>query len=140
LPTTLDLYQELEKVTPDSINYLLHDLFKKNTYWRLKTKGFAVEQTKAGHWQVTLKVQAKKVVVDSTGTENEVPMNDLLEVGIYEEGKGLNAPLYLQMHRIRSGEQTIKVTVPRKPDRGGIDPNNMMIDLRLDDNIMQLGG
>ena len=62
-------------------------------------------------------------------------MNDWLEIGIYEEGKGLNEPLYLQMHRIRSGEQTIKVTVPRKPDRGGIDPDHLMIDLRRDDNI-----
>ncbi|WP_423148578.1 M1 family aminopeptidase [Rubrolithibacter danxiaensis] len=139
LPTTLDLYQELQKVTPDSLNYLLNDLFKKNTYWRLKTKKFAAKQTKAGNWQVTLKVQAHKVVIDSTGYDSEVPMNDLLEVGIYEEEKGLNKPLYLQMHRIRSGDQTIKVTVPRKPDRGGIDPNYLMIDLRLDDNVKQLG-
>jgi len=57
----------------------------------------------------------------------------------YEEGKGLCEPLCLQMHHIRSGEQTIKVTVPRKPDRGVIDPNNnLMIDLRLDDNMMRL--
>jgi hypothetical protein len=87
-----------------------------------------------------LEVQAQKVVVDSTGSEHEVPMNDWLEIGIYEEGKGLDEPLYLQMHRIRSGEQTIKVTVPRKPDRGGIDPNYLMIDLRLDDNIMNFKG
>ena len=140
LPTTLDLYQELQKVTPDSLNYLLHDLFKENTYWRLKTKQFSVAQTKAGNWQVTLKVQAQKVIVDSAGNENQVPMNDWLEVGVYEEGKGLDKPLYLQMHRIRSGEQTIKVNVPRKPDRGGIDPNNLMIDLRRDDNMMQLDG
>lgn len=138
LPTTLDLFQEIKKVTPDSLNYLLNDLFKKNTYWRLKTNQFAVEQTKAGNWQVTLKVQAQKVVIDSTGTEKEVPMNDWLEVGIYEEHQGVDKPLYLQMHRIRSGEQLIKVTVPRKPVRGGIDPNYLMIDLRLDDNIMQL--
>ena len=140
LPTTLDLYQELQKVTPDSLNYLLHDLFKENTYWRLKTQQFAVEQTKAGNWQVTLKVQAQKVVVDPTGYEKEVPMNDWLEVGLYEEGKRSDEPLYLQMHRIRSGEQTIKVTVPRKPERGGIDPNHLMIDLRLEDNMMQLDG
>ena len=140
LPTTLDLYREIEKVTPDSLNYLLNDLFKKNTYWRLKAKKLAAERTKAGHWEVTLKVQAQKVVVDSTGTEIEVPMNDWLEVGIYEEGKGLNEPLYLRMHRIRSGEQTIKVTVPRKPDRGGIDPNSLMIDVRRDDNIMWMSG
>jgi len=140
LPTTLHLYQELQKITPDSLNYLLHDLFKENTYWRLKTEQFAVEQTNAGNWQVTLKVQAHKVVVDSAGSEQEVPMNDWLEVGIYEEGKELNESLYLQMHRIRSGEQTITVTVPRKPDSGGIDPDYLMIDLRLDDNVMHLGG
>ncbi|WP_299701219.1 M1 family aminopeptidase [uncultured Pontibacter sp.] len=140
LPTTLDLYHELQRVTPDSLKYLLHDLFKENTYWRLKTKQFVAEQTNAGNWEVTLKVEAQKVVVDSTGKENEVPMNDWLEVGIYEEGKGLNEPLYLLMHRIRSGEQKIKITVPRKPERGGIDPNLLMIDLRLDDNMMPLDG
>ncbi|MGV3588353.1 MAG: ABC transporter permease/M1 family aminopeptidase [Adhaeribacter sp.] len=140
LPTTLHLYQELQNITPDSLNYLLHDLFKENTYWRLKTKQLAATPTKAGNWQVTIKVQAQKVVVTPTGSEKEVPMHDWLEVGIYEEDKGLDAPLYLKMHRIRSGEQTIKVTVPRKPTSGGIDPNHLMIDLRVDDNIMQLDG
>jgi ABC-type transport system involved in multi-copper enzyme maturation permease subunit len=138
LPTTLDLYQEIQKVIPGSLHYLLNDLFNKNTYWRLKTNQFAVTPTKAGDWQVTLRVQAQKVVIDSTGAEKEVPMNDWLEVGIYEEHNGMEKPLYLQMHRIRSGEQIIKVTVPRKPVRGGIDPNFLMIDIRRDDNSMQL--
>jgi hypothetical protein len=39
------------------------------------------------------------------------------------------------MHRIRSGEQTITVTVPRQPTRAGIDPNHLLIDLKTDDNI-----
>lgn len=138
LATTLDLYQELQTVTPDSLSYMLQDLFKKNIYWRLKTKQFVAEQTKTGKWEVTLKVQAQKVVVDSTGYEKEEPMNDWLEIGIYEEQKGLNEPLYLQMHRIRSGDQIIKVTVPRKPERGGIDPNYLMIDLRREDNLMSM--
>ena len=136
LPTTLDLYQELEEVTPDSLNYLLNDLFKKNMYWRLKTEKLAVAQTKTGQWQVTMKVQAQKLVIDQMGNEHDVPMNDWLEVGLYE--KESDKPLYLQMHRIRSGKQTINVTVPRKPERGGIDPNSLMIDLRLDDNMIQL--
>ncbi|GAB3163360.1 ABC transporter permease/M1 family aminopeptidase [Telluribacter humicola] len=135
LPTTLDLYQQIQNVTPDSLNYLLHDLFKENTYWRLKTEQFTAAQTKAGSWLVTMQVQAQKVIVDSTGQEKEVPMNDWLEVGIYEEGKELNKPLYLKMHRIHSGKQTITVRVPRKPDRGGVDPNHLMIDLRRDDNM-----
>ncbi|HEY4651224.1 MAG TPA: M1 family aminopeptidase [Pontibacter sp.] len=140
LLTTLDLYQELQNVTPDSLTYLLHDLFKENVYWRLKTKQFAAAQTKTGEWEVMLKVQAEKVAVNGTGQEKEIPMNDWLEVGVYEEGKGPGKPLYLQMHRIRTGEQTIKVTVPRKPSSGGIDPNHLMIDLRLDDNVVELDG
>jgi hypothetical protein len=32
------------------------------------------------------------------------------------------------------------VTVPRKPDHGGIDPNSLMIDLRVDDNMMERTG
>jgi ABC-2 type transport system permease protein len=140
LPTTIDLYQELQHVTPDTLQYLLHDLFKTNTYWRLKTKQFSASQTNAGDWEVTMKIQAQKVVVDSTGHEAEVPMNDWLEVAIYEEGNRSYEPLYLQMHRIGSGEQTITLTVPRKPERGGIDPNYLMIDLRREDNVVKLRG
>jgi ABC-type multidrug transport system ATPase subunit len=42
---------------------------------------------------------------------------------------------YLQKHRIRSGQQTITVTVPRQRTRAGIDPNHLLIDLKTDDNI-----
>ena len=136
LPTTLDLYKELQEVTPDSLNYLLEDLFKENTYWRLKTEQITAEQTKTGIWEVTIKAEAEKFTIDHTGTENDVPMNDWLQVGIYEESE----PLYLKMHRIRSGEQILKVSVPRKPTSGGIDPNYLMIDVRLEDNIKELGG
>ncbi|HEX9980231.1 MAG TPA: M1 family aminopeptidase [Flavobacterium sp.] len=137
LPTTLDLFRELKKVTPDSLDYLLVDLFKTNSYWRLKTKQFSADQIKTGEWQVTMKVYVQKVVIDDSGREKEMPMNDWLEIGIYEQGKDLNEPLYLKMHRFRSGEQTIQIIVPRKPDSGGIDPNYLMIDLRLEDNILQ---
>lgn len=140
LPTTPDLYREIARVTPDSLTYLLNDLFKTNTYWRLRTKSVAAERNRAGNWEVTLQVQAQKVIIDHTGQEREVPMNDLLEVGLYEEDKSLGEPLYLRMHRIRPGAQTIRVTVPRKPDRGGIDPNFLMIDIRTDDNIVEAKG
>ena len=64
LPTSLDLYRELQAVTPDSLRYLLHDLFEANTFWELETERATAKQTAAGAWQVTLDVQARKVVVD----------------------------------------------------------------------------
>ena len=109
----------------------LHDLFEANTFWELETERATAEQTEAGTWQVTLDVRARKVVVDTAGVEKKVPMDDWVQIAVEESGK----PLHLQMHRIRSGEQTITVTVPRQPTRAGIDPNNLLIDLKTDDNI-----
>jgi ABC-2 type transport system permease protein len=141
LLTTLDLYRELQAVTPDSLQYLLHDLFEANTYWELETEQATAVQTEAGTWQVTLNVRARKVVVDEAGVETEVPMDDWVEIGVFasaEEGGGAGEPLYVQKHRIRSGAQTITVTVPRKPDRAGIDPYRLLIDWDLDDNVARV--
>ncbi|HET9227167.1 MAG TPA: hypothetical protein VFR31_10895, partial [Thermoanaerobaculia bacterium] len=106
--------------------------FEVNTYWELETER-ATSEKKAGIWKVTLHVRARKVVVDEAGVETEVPMNDLVQVGVFAD-----APLYKEMHRIRSGEQTITVTVPQKPERAGIDPSYLLIDLERDDNIKEL--
>ncbi len=141
LATTLDLYRELQAVTPDSLQPLLHDLFEANTFWELETKRATAEQTDAGTWQVTLNVRARKVVVDTAGVETEVSMDDWVEIGVFapaEEGdEELSEPLYVQRHRIRSGAQTITVTVPRKPLLAGIDPYHLLDweELADDDNI-----
>ena len=127
--TTLDLYRELQAVTPDSMRYLLHDLFEVNTYWQLRTERVAAEQTGDSTWQVTLDVRARKVVFDSAGVETEVPMNELIEIGIFapnENAAELAKPLYMQTQRIRSGAQTITVTVRGRPELAGIDPHHLL--------------
>jgi ABC-2 type transport system permease protein len=76
-------------------------------------------------------------VVDEADVETEVPMDDWVQVGVFapaEEGERSGKPIYLQMHRIRAGKQTITVTVPGRPARAGIDPNHLLIDLDMDDN------
>jgi ABC-2 type transport system permease protein len=140
LPTSLDLYQELQAVTPDSHRYLLRDLFETNTFWELKTERATAQQINADAWQVTLDVEARKVTVDEKGVETEVPMNDWVEIGVFAplaEGEEAGKPLYLQMHRISSGKQTLTVTVSTKPDRTGIDPRYLLIDLRTNNNVKQ---
>ena len=134
-------HRKLQAVTPDQFQSLLHDLFEKNTFWDLETERATAQQTAAGTWQGTLNVRARKVVVDETGIETEVPMNDLVQVGVFgaaeKDEKGEESPktLYMQLHRIRSGSQTITVTVPGKPTGAGIDPNNLLADRDENDNI-----
>lgn len=140
LATTLDLYRELQAVTPDSLHYLLHDLFERNTNWDLVTEQATAKQTKEGGWQVMLDVQARKMVYDSAGVETEVPMNDWVQLAVFAPKKGEEPgePLYLQKHHIRSGRQTIKVTVPGKPAHAGLDPNHLLIDSDVADNVEEV--
>lgn len=139
LPTSLELYRELQAVMPDAHQYLLHDFFETNTFWELETKqAVATKQTESGNWQVTLDVRARKFMVDETGVETEMPMNDWVQVGVFaptEDDTKPGEPLYLQMHRQVSGQQTITVTVPKKPAHAGIDPFHLLIDLKTNDNI-----
>ncbi len=138
LPTSLDLYRELRAVTPDSLQTLLHDLFEANTFWELETEQPTAVKTKADTWQVTIPVRARKVVVDPAGVETVVPMDDWVPVGVFAptgESREFGETLYLRMHRIRSGAQTITVTVPRKPSDAGIDPHHLLIDLEPFDNV-----
>jgi ABC-type transport system involved in multi-copper enzyme maturation permease subunit len=137
LATTLDMYRELQAVTPDSLQPLLADLFEKNTLWSFDTKKATAVRTETGAWQVTFDIDAHKVVSDSAGKETELPMNEWVELGIFaaaEPGEMLGKPLYVQKHRLRSGRQTIAVTVSGKPARGGIDPYNLL-DWEEGDNI-----
>jgi hypothetical protein len=131
--TSLDLYRELQSVTPESQRSLLGDLLERNTFWELKTRKATAERTSSGAWRANVDVVARKVVVDAEGVETNVPMNDLTEIGVFApDGKSL----YRAMHRVRTGAQTIAVTVPRRPARAGIDPRHLLIDVEPGDNVV----
>jgi hypothetical protein len=137
-PTSRDLYAELRAVTPGSLHGLLADLFETITLWDLRTEQASVERLRSGEYAVTLEVVARKVRADSGGREAEVPMNDLVEIGIFaaSDEARFGAPLYLQRHRIRSGTQTIRIVVPREPARAGIDPWRKLFDRDREDNVV----
>lgn len=127
--TTLDLYRELRTVTPDSLKPLLRDLFEVNTFWRLQVERVTASQQSDSSWQVTLAVRARKSAYDTAGTEVEVPLDDLVEIGVFGEGEPgdeFSRPLHVQKHRIHSGNQTITVAVRGKPVLAGVDPFHLL--------------
>lgn len=141
-PTSRALYRELQAVTPDSVRPLLSDLFEHITLWNVRTDSVRAEPDGAGAWRVTLHVDASKARADSIGQQTPIAMDDLVDIGVFagENGRnGLGDPLYVTPHRIRSGKQTITVTVPRKPTRAGIDPYRTLIERERDDNVATVG-
>ena len=56
-------------------------------------------------------------------------MDDYVEVGIYANSpEGDLGDLYLEKHKLRSGEQTIKLAVSKEPDLAGIDLLRFLIE------------
>ena len=140
LPLPKDLYKELQSVTPDSMQYLLNDLFATNTYWEFKTEKAVASQIPSGKWKVTMDVHARKYTVDKKGTQTDVEMNDWIQMGVYGLHGETKADknLYMQQHRIRSGEQRIEIEVTGKPDFAGIDPNCLLMDLENYNNVTKV--
>ena len=128
--TTRDLYAELERVTPDSLRPLLHDLVADVMLWDLEAVAARAEPAGAGEWRVTIDVEAGKMRADGVGNDTPVPMSDPVEIGVYgkpEGGRGPAKPLYLAAHRVRSGRQSITVTVRGEPATAAIDPRHLLI-------------
>ena len=144
LATTLDLYRELQAVTPESMRRLLHDLFEVNAVWQFRLERAQAVPLPSGEWQVTLDLHARKMIVDSTGAETDVGIAEPIQVGVFgaaEAGRGeLSGQLYLGMHRLVPGDQTITVTVPARPVFAGVDPLHLLDweENEDDDNIEQV--
>ncbi|HKS21484.1 MAG TPA: M1 family aminopeptidase [Thermoanaerobaculia bacterium] len=125
-PTSLDFYAELRAATPPSLHGLLKDLFEDITFWDLRLVSMDVQQQ-----HVVLHVEAQKLKGDGTGNERAVPMDDLVEIELYD---ARGASLYRASHRIHSGAQTIEITVAASPARAEIDPDRELLDREPKDN------
>ncbi|HYK00159.1 MAG TPA: M1 family aminopeptidase [Thermoanaerobaculia bacterium] len=135
-PTSLDFYSELRAVTPPPKHGLLKDLFEEITFWELSAKSIDVKPDGKGAYRVTLHIDAEKLKGDSTGAERPVPMNDPVEILVYDaNGK----PLYRASQRVRSGAQTIELTVPHPPSGAIVAPDRELLDRRPEDNEVRVG-
>lgn len=140
-PTSLQLVAVLRAATPDSLRYLIRDLFETITLYELKTDSVVVYDTTGGRFRVDIHGSAKKVRADSLGVETDEPMDDWIEVALFknaERGDTLadknGIPVYAKKHKLRSGAQHITVITSEKPIRGGIDPTHRLIDRQVNDN------
>ncbi|CAN5434655.1 M1 family aminopeptidase [soil metagenome] len=140
--TTRELLAHLRAATPDSLQYVLDDMFEHITLYDNRTREATYTRLPDGRYRVVLDVEAKKVRADSLGNESEVAMNDLIDIGVFAAPatarKGEGEPLYLAKHRISAGPQRIELVVDAEPARAGIDPYNKLIDRISKDNVVPL--
>jgi ABC-2 type transport system permease protein len=151
-PTSLQLVAELRAVTPDSLKYLITDLFETITLYELRTDSAVVSDApgQPGKFTVDLWVHARKQRADTAGRTTDIAMHDgkhdWMDVGVFVEVKGDSAkrydkigmPLYLAKHPVDSGSQRFSVVVDRKPTSAGIDPLHKLVDRMPANNTVKV--
>ncbi len=139
---SLEFYRHLQEATPDSLRYVLTDLFETITMYGNRTRSASYSRLPDGRYEVVLEVEGNKIRADSLGNEGPVRMNDLVDVGVFAaapKGKPKEAGpvLYMRKHRVGTGPQRIRVVVPRQPASAGIDPYHKLLDQHADDNTVE---
>ena len=134
-PTSADLLKEIRKVTPDSMKYIIKDMFETITLFENKTDSAFYKEKGKDEFEVTLYTSAEKLRADSTGLETPLAINDWIDIGVYGKNKaGQDSLLYLKKHKITKKENEFKILVKSKPRKAGIDPLHKLIDRHSNDN------
>lgn len=135
--TTDKLLGYFREVTPDSLQYVITDMFESITLF--ENKADQVEYTKLDddRYELSLTYSAKKLKADSVGTTLDVPMSDWVDIGVYGESEEEDKDrlIYLKRHKVETGESTVKIILDELPVKAGIDPINKLIDRNPDDNV-----
>ncbi len=137
--TSREFLGYIRAVTPDTLQYVLDDMFENITLYGNRVEEATYEVTADSQYVVNLTFNATKMRADSLGNENEISFSDWIDVGVFADeevdGKEEEVVLYLKKHKIKEGENVIELVLDQKPLRAGIDPYNKLIDRNPHDNV-----
>jgi len=137
-PTSADVINEFAAQTPDSLKYIIQDLFWDITLFDNKTKTASAKDLGNGKWEVTIQVESHKLKADELGKETEAPVNDWIDIGAFaspEGDKKYGKTLYRQRVKVSQQDNTFTFVVDEKPEKAGIDPFSLLIDREPKDNV-----
>ncbi len=137
-PVSLDLVEYLRAAAPPEYAYLIEDYLETITLYDNRMEGVEVEELGGGRYRVSLDLLSRKMRADGRGVETEIEHNDWVEIGVYGGDGTSGAPIYLERHKLVSGENSIEVVVDGKPERVGVDPRHLLIDRVPDDNVKRV--
>lgn len=136
--SSIELIKYLKEATPADLQYLIEDLFETITLFENKTVEASYRKLEDGKYLVKIKVQAKKFRATGEGEEKEIPINDMIDIGIFAGEKKKEKVLHLQKYKIDKTEMEFEIKVDEVPTRAGIDPYNKLVDRNSDDNVGQI--
>ncbi len=155
---SIEFVNLLKQNTPDSLQYLIKDMFETITLYDNKVESVKVKDLKNGKYQVDITFTVSKyrttpkgdqIYKDDQGNtltakvgKDEIksyPLHDYVEVGVFGEKtkKGKHEyenELYNKKYLIDKINNKVSIIVDQKPIEVGVDPYNKLIDRNSNDN------
>lgn len=138
--TTLDFLRLLRAEAGPEYEVLISDLFEKIVLFDLKVTEARARPLGDGTFEVTMDVEAKKFEADGAGDQTEVPLDYMIDVGVFTKNldktfEGADHVLFMEKRRVNEDAFQITLVVDEEPKYVGIDPYNKLIDRNSDDNV-----
>lgn len=132
----IDFVNCIRAVTPDSLQYLIKDMFATITLYENYVKDLSYTTMPNGTYKVKLTVGSAKFRADSLGKNTRVPVADYIDVGVFAAA---GKELILQKVKMDKPEKIFEFTVTEKPGSAGIDPYHKLIDRTPENNSWKFG-
>ncbi|WP_196892613.1 ABC transporter permease/M1 family aminopeptidase [Aureivirga marina] len=161
--TSEEMVSYIEEVTPDSLKYVIDDMFRTVTLYQNRISSVSSEKLENGKYKVDIEFEVAKSRYNDEGkvyynfqesdtlsykkegskrTVYSAPLADYVEIGIFGEtdknGKTKEKELYLKKHKIDKIFNTISIIVDEEPKEVGVDPYYKLIDRNSNDNRKKL--
>ncbi|PJJ61156.1 ABC transporter permease/M1 family aminopeptidase [Hymenobacter chitinivorans] len=130
-PTSEDLYRYILRATPDSLQYFVADQLKRITLYDNQVREVAYQRLPDGRYQAIIQLEVHKRYADELGKETEAPLHDYLDLALYGADEKVLARQRLLVDNHR---KVVKLIVSSVPAKAVIDPDNLLIDRRPEDN------
>lgn len=133
-PLSIDFLSYLKEETPDSFSYLIEDYFEKVIIYEGKIEEAEMRTLESGY-ELDIALSLKKEEQLDIGQYEELPIDDLVEIGIYDENEDL---VRLERFWMKAGEKQMTFKLGQKPAKVVLDPNLLQIDRDLRDNEFEV--
>jgi len=153
--TTIEMVDYIREVTPDSLQYIIEDMFETITMYDNAISDVTSTELEDGNYQVDITFDVIKYRNDEKGrhfySDNKtdsisdadevesvrysLPLADYIDIGIFGEDE---EEIYLRKHKITTINNTVSIIVDQQPTEVGVDPHNKLIDANSRDNRKEL--
>lgn len=156
--TSIEFVDLLKTYVPDSLQYLIKDMFETITLYDNKVNSVTSKELPNGKYQVDIDFNISKYRAGDKGEESyedkkgtalmfksgdvevkSLPLADYIEVAVFGDPKGTDAKavdneIFNKKYKIDQINNKISIIVDQKPFEVGVDPYNKLIDRASADN------